>query len=174
MKSEIHVLQCGEEVFDVALLVLPDQNHIHLILFILRHPQPFTSLISQNIKKPPSCQDFAFLTAWNIMKHKRWLLGTGCSQVQTQDGNIVKWQRSEHLSSETENYWTEFLTLVLFLSLVLTVNFISARASSVKLCLCQHPGTYTQWHQGNTGRRIRKLSCSHCDSDRTGIGNVWL
>lgn len=55
MKGEIHVLQWGEEVFDVALLQHPDQNHIHLIQFILRHPQPFTSLISTK-KNPAACQ----------------------------------------------------------------------------------------------------------------------
>lgn len=45
MKCENCILQLGEEVFDVALLVLPDYNHTHLIQFILCHPQPFVPLI---------------------------------------------------------------------------------------------------------------------------------
>lgn len=55
VKGEIHVFQWGEEVFNVALLEFPDQKHTHLIQFILRHPQPFTSLISMK-KKPAACQ----------------------------------------------------------------------------------------------------------------------
>lgn len=60
MKGEIHVLQWREEVFDVTLLQLPDQNHIHLIQFILHHPQPLTSLISMK-EKPAACQELHIL-----------------------------------------------------------------------------------------------------------------
>lgn len=70
VKGEIHVLQWGEEVFNVALLEFPDQKHTHLIQFILRHPQPFTSLISMKKKNLLHVKD-TFLTAMQIMKHRQ-------------------------------------------------------------------------------------------------------
>lgn len=91
MKGEIHVLQWGEEVFDVALLELPDQNHIHLIQFILRHLQPFTSLIStQKTQELMHVRDIHILDCDANHETQALLLEMGCLQVHTKDGKILK------------------------------------------------------------------------------------
>ncbi len=90
MKGEVHVLQWGEEVYNVAFLGLPDQNHKHLIHFILCHPQPFTSLISSEKRILVHVKDFRFWTAAQIMKHKHGLLEMGCLQLNTKDGKCFK------------------------------------------------------------------------------------
>lgn len=67
----------GQKVFTVVLLQFPVENHIHLILFTLRHPPQFILLIS--IKKT-WCMLITFFTAVKTKKQKLWLFEVGCAQ----------------------------------------------------------------------------------------------